>query len=169
MSTRMTSKERVLAAFEYVEPDQVPAWLGASPEFRELARQHLGLEDDEGLSVYLGDDFRRVFASYAGPEEFGPFYNLQPEATYRTPFGVERHGYGYGMPLNRPLVTPPPSPRYTLSPGRTRTGWTSRVSGMKPWPTTDGTPFLAAVGPLSGTMPRCTNDLFLTTSAGGTT
>ena len=101
---QMTSKERVMAAFEHVEPDRVPAWLGASPEFRELAREHVGLEDDESLSLYLGDDFRRVFAAYAGPEEFGPFYNLQPGATYRTPFGVERHGYGYGMPLNRPLV-----------------------------------------------------------------
>lgn len=104
MSTQMTSRERVLAAFEHVEPDRVPAWLGASPEFRELAREHLGLDDDENLSLYLRDDFRRVFANYAGPEEFGPFHNLQPGATYRTPFGVERHGYGYGMPLNRPLV-----------------------------------------------------------------
>lgn len=101
---QMTSKERVMAAFEHVEPDRVPAWLGASPEFRDLTREHLGLEDDESLSLYLGDDFRRVFAAYAGTEEFGPFYNLQPGATYRTPFGVERHGYGYGMPLNRPLV-----------------------------------------------------------------
>jgi len=105
MPQRMTSKERVLATFERVEPDRVPAWLGASPEFRELAREHLELADDEDLSRYLGDDFRRVFATYAGPEEFGPFHNLRPGATYRTPFGVERHGYGYGMPLNRPLVS----------------------------------------------------------------
>jgi len=105
MSNQMTSKERVLTAFEHVEPDHVPAWLGASPEFRELARNYLGLDDDESLSVYLGDDFRRVFAKYAGPKERDPFYNLHyPDATYRTPFGVERHGYGYGMPLNRPLV-----------------------------------------------------------------
>jgi uroporphyrinogen decarboxylase len=104
MSKHMTSRERVLAAFEHVEPDRVPTWLGASPEFRDLARQHLGLEDDESLSRYLGDDFRRLFARYAGPEEFGPSYHLRPGATYRTPFGVERHGYGYGMPLNRPLL-----------------------------------------------------------------
>jgi uroporphyrinogen decarboxylase len=104
MPVEMTSRERVLAAFEHKEPDHVPTWLGASPEFRELARRHLGLEDDESLSLYLGDDFRRVFASYAGPQERGPLYNLRPDATYRTPFGVERHGYGYGMPLNRPLL-----------------------------------------------------------------
>ncbi|MCK4785100.1 MAG: hypothetical protein KAV87_15225 [Desulfobacteraceae bacterium] len=104
MSRQMNSKERVLAAFEHVEGDRVPAWLGASSEFRELARHHLGLDDDESLSVHLGDDFRRVFAKYAGPEHAGPFFNLQPGATYRTPFGVERHGYGYGVPLNRPFV-----------------------------------------------------------------
>ncbi len=102
---RMTSKERVLAAFNYEEPDHVPAWMGASPEFRELMRQHLDLPNDESLSVHIGDDFRRVYARYDGPVEFSPTENLNyPGATYRTPFGVERHGYGYGMPLNRPLV-----------------------------------------------------------------
>jgi uroporphyrinogen-III decarboxylase len=101
----MTSKERVMTAFNFEEPDHVPSWLGASPEFRELMREHLDLPDDESLSVWVGDDFRRVFASYAGPDEFAPTSNLKyPNATYRTPFGVERHGYGYGMPLNRPLL-----------------------------------------------------------------
>jgi uroporphyrinogen decarboxylase len=104
MSISMTSRERVLAAFAYEEPDHVPVWLGASPEFRELMRDHLGLPDDEALSIYIGDDFRRVFATYIGPEEHSPAVSLRyPDATYRTPFGVERHGYGYGMPLNRPL------------------------------------------------------------------
>jgi uroporphyrinogen-III decarboxylase len=101
----MTSKERVVTAFSFEEPDHVPAWMGASPEFRELMREHLGLPDDESLSQHIGDDFRRVFARYAGPPEFAPTANLShPDATYRTPFGVERHGYGYGMPLNRPLL-----------------------------------------------------------------
>jgi len=101
----ITSKERVLTAFNLEQPDRVPAWLGASPEFRDLARKHLGLEDDESLSVYLRDDFRRVFARYAGPEERSPGANLTyQDATYRTPFDVQRHGYGYGMPLNRPLA-----------------------------------------------------------------
>jgi hypothetical protein len=101
----MTSKERVITAFNYEEPDHVPAWMGASPEFRAMMQEHLGLADDESLSVHIGDDFRRVFARYAGPAEFSPTENLNyPDATYRTPFGVERHGYGYGMPLNRPLA-----------------------------------------------------------------
>ena len=97
MTNRMSSRERVLAAFAHQEPDHVPAWLGAAPETRAMMVEHLGLADDEALSVYLGDDFRRVYASYAGPEEFGPMVNLMPGSTYRTPFGVERYGYGYGM------------------------------------------------------------------------
>ena len=101
----MTSRERVLAAFHFEEPDHVPCWLGASPEFRALARAHLGLADDESLSVHLGDDFRRVSAKYKGPDEFSPDKDLHcPAATCRTPFGVERHGYGYGQPLGHPLA-----------------------------------------------------------------
>ncbi len=100
---KMSSKERVLAAFEHEEPDHVPAWLGAAPETRKILAEHLGLENDEALSAYLGDDFRRVYAKYAGPDEFSPDANLMPGSTYRTPFGIERYGYGYGMPRNMPL------------------------------------------------------------------
>ena len=100
----MTSRERVLAAFAHQEPDRVPAWMGASPEFRELARRHLGLPDDEALSVYVGDDFRRVYAGFAGPAAVHPTEGLTCDgATYRSPFGVERHGYGYGQPFVHPL------------------------------------------------------------------
>ncbi len=81
----------------------MPCWLGASPEFKELARAHLHLADDEALLDYLGDDFRRVYASYAGPAERAPFENLAPGSTWRSPFDVERHGYGYGMPRSSPL------------------------------------------------------------------
>jgi len=94
----MTSRERVLAAFEHQEADRVPAWCGASEEFWAKAKRELGL-DDEGLRVRLGDDFRRVFARYVGPER-----PLSPGATSRTPFGVERTGLGYGHPTSHPLA-----------------------------------------------------------------
>ena len=94
----MTSRERALAAFEHVEGDRVPAWCGASVEFWERAKLRLGL-DDEGLRLRFGDDFRRVWARYAGPD-----FPLSARATCRTPFGVERHGVGYGQPLNHPLA-----------------------------------------------------------------
>ena len=100
----MTSRERVLTAFTHEEPDHVPVWLGAAPETREMLVEYLGLEDDEALSKYLGDDFRRVFAKYAGPDEFSPDKNLSPGSTSRTPFGIERIGYAYGMPRYHPLI-----------------------------------------------------------------
>jgi len=95
----MTSRERVLAAFDHTEPDLVPCWCGASDEFWAKAKRELSLDDEE-LRVRVGDDFRRVFARYAGPE----FPLTHEGATYRTVFGIERHGMGYGQPLDRPLA-----------------------------------------------------------------
>ncbi len=94
----MNSRDRVLAAFAHIEPDHVPAWCGASEGFWEQAIGQLGL-DDEGLRVHLGDDFRRVFARYAGPPR-----ELAEGVTSITPFGVARGGLGYGQPLSHPLA-----------------------------------------------------------------
>jgi len=94
----VTSRERVLAAFAHREPDRVPAWCGSSPEFWAKARSALGL-DDEGLRRRFGDDFRRVYAVYRGPDA-----GLSSGATWRSPFGVERTGIGYGQPLSHPLA-----------------------------------------------------------------
>jgi hypothetical protein len=87
-----------LAAFAHIEPDRVPGWCGASTEFWENAKRALSL-DDEGLRVRLGDDFRRVMAKDASPQ-----VPLSEGATYRTPFGVERQGIGYGQPIGHPLA-----------------------------------------------------------------
>jgi uroporphyrinogen-III decarboxylase len=87
-----------MAAFEHEEPDRVPAWCGASVEFWEKAKRQLEL-DDEGLRIRFGDDFRRVFARYTGPE-----VALCEGATSRTVFGVNRHGMGYGQPMGHPLA-----------------------------------------------------------------
>lgn len=100
----ITSRDRVLAAFNHVEGDRVPVWCGASPEFLYKAKHHLGIQDTESLLVRFGDDFRRVYARYSGPAEFHPFLNLSPGAIMRTPFGVERQGLGYGQPLSHPLA-----------------------------------------------------------------
>jgi uroporphyrinogen decarboxylase len=94
----VTSRERVLEAFDHREPDRVPAWCGSSPEFWAKARAALGL-DDEGLRRRFGDDFRRVYAVYRGPD-----LALSPGATWKSPFGVERTGIGYGQPLSHPLA-----------------------------------------------------------------
>ncbi len=96
----MNSRERVLAVFDHHEPDRVPCWCGASVNFWEKAKKQLAL-DDEALSLRFRDDFRRVFAEYAGPQ----FPLEHAQATYRTPFGIERQGYGYGQPLTHPLAS----------------------------------------------------------------
>ena len=93
----MTSKERVMTAFEHCEPDRVPAWCGSSPEFWKKAKQTTGLQDEE-LRQRMGDDFRRVFATCTEP-----VIPLSPGSTSRTIFGVERDGVGYGQPLSHPL------------------------------------------------------------------
>ena len=94
----MNSRERVFSAFAHEEPDRVPRWCGASPEFLTKALRTLDLDDEEALRVRLGDDFRRVSARYAGPE-----HPLSPGATSRSVFGVERHGWGCGQPMSHPL------------------------------------------------------------------
>jgi hypothetical protein len=95
----MTSRQRVLSAFDHVEPDMVPRWCGASPEFLAKARRQLNLPDNESFFARIGDDFRRVHARYTGPE-----VPLSPGAVSRTIFGVERAGHGYGQPLSHPLA-----------------------------------------------------------------
>jgi uroporphyrinogen decarboxylase len=95
----MTSRDRVSAAFAHQEPDRVPAWCGASPEFIAKAKRELNIPGTEELFVRFGDDFRRVSARYAGPE-----LPLSPSATSRTVFGIEREGYGYGQPTAHPLA-----------------------------------------------------------------
>lgn len=95
----MTSKERVMAAFAHTEGDQVPRWCGSSPEFWNKAKQYTGIESNELLSRRFGDDFRRVYSVYTGPE-----HPLSGDAFWCSPFGVERHGYGYGQPVSHPLA-----------------------------------------------------------------
>ena len=89
----------MLTAFAHEEPDRVPVWCGASDEFWAKAKMELG-KDDEALLQFFGDDFRRVRAGYAGPE----FPLQHPQATYRTVFGIEREGLGYGQPMEHPLA-----------------------------------------------------------------
>ena len=64
----MTSKDRVLTTFKFGEPDRVPSWLGASPEFINKAINKFNLHNEEELLQLFGDDFRRVIAPYL-PED----------------------------------------------------------------------------------------------------
>jgi uroporphyrinogen decarboxylase len=94
----MNSRERVLVTFAHDEPDRVPRWCGASPEFVRKALRMLDLTDEESLRLRFGDDFRRVSARFTGPE-----HPLSPGATSRSVFGIKRHGVGCGQPMSHPL------------------------------------------------------------------
>jgi uroporphyrinogen decarboxylase len=88
-----------MTAFDHAEPDRVPMWCGASPEFLNKAKAFLGIDEDEALRERFHDDFRRVWPRYVGPD-----FPLSPGATYRTPFGIDRHGVGFGQPMSHPLA-----------------------------------------------------------------
>ena len=94
----MTNRDRVLTAFRHQEPDKVPRWCGASAAFWDKAKRSLGL-DDEALRIRVGDDFRRVFAPYVTTDR------LLGGVSNRTPFGIDRVGFGYGQPTSHPLAS----------------------------------------------------------------
>ncbi|MDC7233349.1 MAG: uroporphyrinogen decarboxylase family protein [Spirochaetales bacterium] len=99
----MTSRERVHAVFNNQLPDRMPRWLGMSDEFSLKIQNYLDM-DEEGVRRFVKDDFRVVRGRFTGSQE-----NLAEGATWRSPFGVERKGIGFGMPLSHPLqdVTTP--------------------------------------------------------------
>jgi len=70
MSSQMTSKERVRAAFSRQEPDRVPVNYMANAGIDARLKEHFGLKPDdiEGLRVALGVDFRAVGPPYVGPK-----------------------------------------------------------------------------------------------------
>ena len=94
----MTPRERVMGAFAHEEPDRVPSWCGASPGFLGKASSSLNM-DEEGFRRRIGDDFRRVTAPWVDTDPA-----ISAGATWRSPFGVERSGIGYGQPLSHPLA-----------------------------------------------------------------
>ena len=64
----MTSKERVVTTFASHVPDRVPVNYQAEAGIDARLKKHFGLaaNDDEGLRVALGVDFRTVGAPYVG-------------------------------------------------------------------------------------------------------
>ena len=95
----MTSRERVRTTFDHREPDRVPMWHGLSPLFIAKAITELRLADEEALRLRLGDDFRRVFATYDVPD-----FPFPQGVVSRTIFGVDRLGLEYGQPASHPLA-----------------------------------------------------------------
>ena len=64
----MTSRERVLGAFERRGYDRIPVKHEGTPEINRMLMAHFGLCNMEQLLRVLGDDFRYAEAAYCGPE-----------------------------------------------------------------------------------------------------
>jgi len=94
----VTSKERVLLAFEHKESDRVPLWYGASEELTEKLLLKTGSANEEVLMQKLHIDFRRVSQEYTGPE-----LPTLEDGRFITYWGIERGGVEYGQPLSHPL------------------------------------------------------------------
>ncbi len=95
----MTSKERVLTAFDHRVPDRVPLWYGADPFVTENLQRILGQPDEEALMQRLHIDFRRVRERYVGPE-----LKQNPDGSRQSWWGVDRIGAYYGQPFSHPLA-----------------------------------------------------------------
>ncbi len=70
MPKTMSSQERVVTTLACQEADRVPVDYSANPGIDQRLKQHFGLQpdDDEGLRLALGVDFRGIYAPYIGPK-----------------------------------------------------------------------------------------------------
>lgn len=64
----MTSRERVVSAYERRGYDRIPVKHEATPEVNRMIMQHFGLNNMEQVLRVVGDDFRYVEPMYVGPE-----------------------------------------------------------------------------------------------------
>ena len=67
-SCQVTSRERVMSAFERRGYDRIPIKHEATPEVNRMIMQHFGLSNMEQVLRVVGDDFRYVEPVYCGPE-----------------------------------------------------------------------------------------------------
>lgn len=92
----MTSRERVLCAFNKVPADRVPIDYMANPGIDGRMKMHfkLGEKDDEGLRLALNVDFRSIGPSWDGPK----LYEDLPGGITVDNWGIHRryirHGSG---------------------------------------------------------------------------
>jgi uroporphyrinogen decarboxylase len=64
----VTSRERVISAYERRGFDRIPIKHEGTPEINKMMMEHFGLSNMEQLLRVVGDDFRYVEPAYCGPE-----------------------------------------------------------------------------------------------------
>ena len=83
----MTSKERVMGAFNRTGYDRIPIKHEGTPEINHMIMDHFGLSNMEQLLRVVGEDFR-----YVEPEYIGPELRTFPDGSVEGYFG-ERYTY----------------------------------------------------------------------------
>jgi len=83
---RMSHKERVLASFNFEEPDRIPIDIAFRSEPWTKLKSYLGTDDDEKVFRWCGGDFRVIGMN--PPEGWRP--TLHPDGTFEDEWGIRR-------------------------------------------------------------------------------
>ncbi len=97
-TTKLTSKERVLTAFQHQEPDRVPFDYLYNEGIDSRLKQHFHLkpDDHEGLLQALSIDFRNVGPAYKGPRLHLESPNKDIRVCPEWGFHTQYVDFGYG-------------------------------------------------------------------------
>lgn len=93
----MTSKERVIATYNFKLPDRIPLDFCAIVPVYTALMDKLCINTTLELMEYFHIDFRWARAKWIGPDL------IDEEGTIVDFFGIKRDGEGYGYALNHPL------------------------------------------------------------------
>ena len=91
----MTSRERVLAAFNHQQPDHTPCDFSTTPEIKTALEAHFGVEGFDAVCACLGTDVRYIGAPYIGPPlgKFDDGSTIDVWGIRRQPIGNEYGEY----------------------------------------------------------------------------
>ena len=112
----MNSRERVLAAINFTQPDHTPFDYWAAPEITAALLERLGLETKDALLCYLGVDLRTV----RGPSYAGQAFREFDDGSVEDLWGVRRDTMRNVMPTGltwtyKHVVQSPLEPMTTLA------------------------------------------------------
>jgi len=106
----MTSRQRVLEAMAFREPDRIPIDFWAVPEVYERLREALGAADTEGVLQKLGADLRYVRGPAGNPpsdpqaDSFLDHWGVR--RGWRTVYGTRKDGQTYTWRYKHLLASP---------------------------------------------------------------
>jgi uroporphyrinogen decarboxylase len=116
----MTSRERVLAAVDHVQPDRVPIAIRFAPELQQRLCEELGFAGERELTAWSGHDMAPVSPRFPNAASqlcyADPTIEVTPEGHYLDIFRVPFRpvGAGYGQTYMELVGRPPLASSQTL-------------------------------------------------------